>query len=404
MLRNSDPEEMSSPRFTVIGISDDRHPYLTPEMLSLISRSSLFSGGRRHHEIMMPWLPENAEWIDVTVPLSGVYEQYRKHEEILVFASGDPLFYGFASTIIREFPDSEVRVLPFFNSLQMLAHRLNIAYQDMRCVSVTGRPWDGLDSAVMGGEALIGALTDRKKTPALIAERMLEYGYDNYSMAIGENLGNSETEHIVEMSLQEAVSYDAAFPNCIILRRTHLRPRSLGIPDSEFELLDGRARMITKSPIRILSLSTLGLQNRRCFWDIGFCTGSISIEAKLLFPSLSVYSFEIRPEGEQLMAVNSRRFGAIGINSFIGDFMEMDVTGLEHPDAVFIGGHGGKMKEMMKKICDVLLPGGVIVFNSVSENSLQLFREAVEECGRKITGSHVIALDDYNPITILKAE
>ena len=54
--------------------------------------------------------------------------------------------------------------------------------------------------------------------------------------------------------------------------------------------------MITKAPIRLLTLQALELNRRRVFWDIGFCTGSVSIEARLQFPHLAVISSEIRPE------------------------------------------------------------------------------------------------------------
>ncbi|MEZ5004909.1 MAG: hypothetical protein R2738_00765 [Bacteroides graminisolvens] len=56
-----------------------------------------------------------------------------------------------------------------------------------------------------------------------------------------------------------------------------------------------------------------------------------------------------------------------------------DLSSLPAPDAVFIGGHGGKLKEMMEQISRVLLPGGIVVFNSVSENSYRLFLEAVAQ-------------------------
>ena len=71
--------------------------------------------------------------------------------------------------------------------------------------------------------------------------------------------------------------------------------------------------MITKAPIRLLTLQALELNRHRVFWDIGFCTGSVSIEARLQFPHLTIVSFEIREEGKELMNINSRRFGTPGI-------------------------------------------------------------------------------------------
>ena len=200
------------------------------------------------------------------------------------------------------------------------------------------------------------------------------------------------------------VGRDFGFPNCLILEQTYQRERLFGIPDASFHLLNGREKMITKSPIRLLTLSLLDLHQKHTFWDIGFCTGSVSIEAKLQFPHLNIHAFECREEGEILMKLNTRKLGTPGIETHIGDFMEMDVSDLPAPDAVFIGGHGGKLKEMLQKIDKYLLPGGCIVFNSVSENSLNLFREGIEAIGRRIENQICITVESYNSITIIKAK
>lgn len=391
-------------KFTVIGLTDGRKPFFPPEVLEAIAAASVFSGGRRHHEIVEHILPPGAQWIEITVPLEAVFEQYAAHREVVVFASGDPLFYGFAGTLRRRLPEAEIKVYPAPNSLQMLAHRMCLPYEQMHCVSLTGRPWDAFDKALITGESLIGALTDRHKTPAMIASRMLGYSYDNYRMTVGEALGNEAEERVRSFTLKEASETEFTFPNCLILERLREKPRPFGIPESEFELLDGRAKMITKMPIRLLTLQALELRRRHSFWDIGFCTGSVSIEARLQFPDLQITAFEVREAGRQLMEANSRRFGAPGINAVIGDFLSAGLDSLPAPDAVFIGGHGGKLKEMLRRIDEVLLPGGAIVFNSVSPESKAQFEEGIEALGRHITGRTHVAIDDFNPIDILRAE
>lgn len=391
----------------IIGISDSREQWLEPKVREVIASGCVFSGGKRHHEIMEEQLPEGAEWIDITVPLSDVFAEYEKHEEVVIFASGDPLFYGFANTVQRECPDAEMVVYPSFNSLQMLAHRMNLAYHDMKMVSQTGRPWLPLDEALINGDKLIGILTDRKKTPQIIAQRMLDYGYDNYIVSVGENLGNENDEKLwLHKGLKEVAEKSEAFavPNCMILQKTHVHARPLGIPEGDFHLLNGRTKMITKMPIRLLSLSMLDLRHRHSFWDVGFCTGSVSIEAKLQFPHLNITAFEVREEGRELMEANSKKFGTPGITTVIGDFLNTDISGYERPDAVFIGGHGGKLKEMIRKLHEVLKDNGIIVFNSVSEESRQMFIEGIENVGMKIVNEIRIAIDDHNPIYILKAQ
>ena len=393
----------SQAKYAVIGITDSRHQWFPPEVMEVIKAGKVFSGGKRHHEIMRDFLPKNAVWIDITVPLSDVFRQYESYDDIVVFASGDPLFFGFANTIQRECPGCEMKVYPSFNSLQMLAHRMCIPYHDMHVVSLTGRPWDKFDEALINGEPLIGVLTDKKNTPQAIWQRMQDYGYTNYKMTIGENLGNEETERIYGVDNNYQLSIINFQLNCLLLQKTSTRPRPFGIPESAFHLLDGRAKMITKMPIRLISLSLMQLRERKTMWDVGFCTGSVSIEAKLQFPHLKITAFEVREEGRELMEKNSRKFGAPGIETVIGDFLQVDLSGYPKPDAVFIGGHGGRLPEMMKKIYHELENGGVIVMNTVVQSSYDAFVQTAKELNMKLDEPVRIALDDFNPITILKA-
>ena len=383
-------------RFIVIGITDNPEPFFPPEVLEIIKNGKVFSGGKRHHEIVAPLLPQDAKWIDITAPLDNVFTQYQsqtsnlKPQTIIVFASGDPVY-------------------PTFNALQMLAHRLVMPYHDMRIVSLTGRPWHEFDKVLIEGAEKIGVLTDREHTPSAIAQRMLEYGYTYYNMSVGEHLGNPSLE------------------NCLIVSKVIISPPKLGggaegrgglnhgfgIPDSAFVLLDGREKMITKMPVRLLTLQALDLPRRHVLWDIGFCTGSVSIEARLQFPHLTVCAFEIRPECEAIIHENARKFGAPGIDIHIGDFLETDITAIPRPDAVFIGGHGGHLQEIMAKVMTVLAPDGVIVFNSVTSpvvskttgrpGSRQLWDEACAALHLSQEPPLQIRLNDYNPIEILKA-
>ena len=403
-----------SKRFIVIGMPDVSRGVTLPETLP----DAVFSGGRRHHELVKGLLPAGAQWIDITVPLSDVFAQYARTEKpIVVFASGDPLFFGFANTIRREIPDAEIQVFPSFNSLQMLAHRLVMPYHDMTIVSLTGRPWHEFDRALIERRQKIGVLTDGEHTPAAIARRMLEYGYNNYRMSIGEHLGSETEERVATCSLEEAAHGTFQRPNCLILEMSEGRNseanKHLGIPDNQFALLDGREKMITKAPIRLLTLAALELQNRHSLWDIGFCTGSVSIEARLQFPHLHVTAFEIREEGRRLMEMNSHRFRAPGITTIIGDFINVSVDDCAPPDAVFIGGHGGRLREMMAKAAKALLPGGVVVYNCVDPKSItderirtdsrQVFETAARELGLVLEEPMRVAINDYHPIMILKA-
>jgi precorrin-6Y C5,15-methyltransferase (decarboxylating) len=387
-------------QITIIGIYDKK-PEFSAEQQTAISETRLFAGGKRHYELIKRWLPENACWVDITVPLSNFFDKVKKFgENWLVFASGDPLFFGIGNTLKRELPDANFVFYPVFNSLQLLAHRFGINYGEFKTVSLTGRDWHAFDKALLHGEKRLAILTDRKNTPATIAQRMLEFGYNNYRMLYGQCLGG-ENERIVELSLQGAATFPFSHPNCFFLEMTEDRIPRKGIPETEFEILEGRPKMITKMAIRMLTLAALQLHNKKLFWDVGACTGSVSIEARLHFPDVKVVAFEKRKESLEIIKKNARKFQTPGIQLFIGDYAEMDKANQEQPDAVFLGGYGGKMEVILNDVNAHLLHGGIIVFNSVSEQSENSFLCWARKNNYQLQIQQKLAVDEHNPISIL---
>jgi precorrin-6Y C5,15-methyltransferase (decarboxylating) len=92
----------------------------------------------------------------------------------------------------------------------------------------------------------------------------------------------------------------------------------------------------------------------------------------------------------------------------IGDFLQGDISRLPAPDAVFIGGHGGKLKEIMAKVRTVITKGGCIVMNSVKApkvliDSHRLWDEACHELELTQEPPTRIIFNDNHPIEILKA-
>lgn len=408
-------------RFIVIGIDDNPKSVERnlSQVVDKIAGAALYTGGKRHYTLVKEYLAEDAAWLDICVPLEPLFSKYDKALKtgnVVVFASGDPLFFGFANTLKRKMPYAQMEVFPAFNSLQTLAHRLVMPYDDMHVVSLTGRPWHKFDEALIERKTKIGILTDKVHTPAAIASRAIKYGFSNYRTYVGEALGG-EREKIYNLTLEEAALFEPdgfVMPNCLIMERMdgcgiykENHSRRFGIPQQEFALLNGRANMITKMPVRLLSLSMLGLYGKTSLWDVGFCTGSVSVEAKMQFPHLYVNSFEIRGECASIMEENCIKFGVPGIVSHIGDFTAFNFDlmlksgELLKPDAVFIGGHGGKLNEIMYIISKYLLPQGIVVFNSV--NDVSPFETAARKNGFKIVEKVEITIDNYNKITCCKA-
>ena len=79
--------------FYIIGISDNRNQFLSPEIRNLVSQGKVFSGGKRHHELVHAYLPEDAVWIDITVPLDAVFSRYEEHPRNNRFRFGRPVVF-----------------------------------------------------------------------------------------------------------------------------------------------------------------------------------------------------------------------------------------------------------------------------------------------------------------------
>lgn len=388
----------------MIGISNEPDYILPDAVRQLLPSHKVFSGGKRHYELVKKHLPAHHHWIDIQGNMPVLFEQFSQHNgPVVVFASGDPLFYGFAGTIQKFDPAATMKIYPYFNSIQLLCHANNLAYANLRNVSVHGRSWDELDNALLTQAPMIGVLTDQQKTPAVIAQRMLEYNFTNYRMIVGEDLGGLH-HRTTTFELTEAIRHTAHQLNCVILVRTYRQAFSYGIADHLFYSLENRPNMITKMPVRLSSLSFLDLAGRNVLWDIGFCTGAVSIEARRSYPHLRIVAFEQRSECSELMDKNMRRHSTPGITSVMGDFFETDLHLYPAPDAVFIGGHGGRLEELLRKL-DTLLPsGGRIVLNAVKEESKTQFTAIAQALDYTLSTPMVIRVDDHNPITILGAE
>ena len=389
--------------YIVIGLSNNPNFTLSNEVQSILPLHKVFSGGKRHYQLVKQLLPAGCQWLDIKGDMQQLIESYKAiNETIIIFASGDPLFYGFAGTLQKFHPEASLQVYPHFNSLQLLYQKKNIAYQNSHNTSVHGRSWTELDEALMLQKETIGVLTDGNKTPAAIAERLLDYNFDNYKMIIGEALEGS-AEKITELTLEEVVQTQCNPLNCVALIQTHKKNKVFGIADAAFNGLENRPNMITKMPIRLVSLSQLDLANKNTLWDIGFCTASVAIEAKKQFPSLQIVAFEKREECDAVFEQNTRKHSAPGIQKVMADFFTLNLANYSLPDAIFIGGHGNKLKELIYKITPFLLPNGRLVINAVKEESKSVFIETIQELNYHLHESIDLKVDEHNPITILTA-
>ena len=390
--------------YTVVGLPNTTPVELPAEVSRLVAAHTVFSGGWRHHKLVKGLLPRPHTWVPISGDMPALFAEYKTVKApILVFASGDPLFFGIVRTIQTHDAAASVAVYPSFNSVQRLCAKIGQPYEQVRPTSVHGRSWQQLDEAALHYEPLIAVLTDGVRTPGAIAQRLLDYNFSHYEMLVGEDLDGPH-ERLGCYTLAEAAQADFLPLNCVLLRQTSPPTRRWGLDDAAFVGLLGRPGMITKKAIRLLSLAQLGLAGKRVFWDVGFCTGSVAIEARRLFPQLTVVAFEQRPECAAILDANARQLSAPGIAVVMGDFFAQDLAALPVPDAVFVGGHGGRLPELLARLDALLPPGGTVVLNAVLQQSHDQFLAQAHALGWQLPAPpQRVQLDQHNPIWVLTA-
>jgi precorrin-6Y C5,15-methyltransferase (decarboxylating) len=391
-------------QYIVIGLANKAINCFSQEAAALLPQHTVFSGGDRHYALVKQWLPAGHTWISIKGDMPALFAAYRQAQSpVVVFASGDPLFYGMLQTIQKYDAEATVAVYPHFNSIQRLCAKINQSYQHVKNTSVHGRSWQELDEALLRGEPLIAVLTDGVRDPKAIARRLIEYRFTQYEMTIGEDLDGVQ-ERIRTCSPEQALQQDFHPLNVVLLKQVRASTTpGLGINDQLFKGLDGRPNMITKKAVRLLSLSCLHLHQARVLWDIGSCTGSVAIEAKRLYPHLQVLAFEKRDECQAIIQHNMQQFSAPGIDIHMDDFFNCNHRLLPVPDAVFIGGHSNRLAELMELIDKYLKKGGTVVMNAVLENSHREFVTKTVALGWQLVTPQMIKADDHNPITVLTA-
>ncbi len=134
---------------------------------------------------------------------------------------------------------------------------------------------------------------------------------------------------------------------------------------------------MTKSEVRAISVSKLGLKPTDIFYDIGAGTGSVSVEAAMLLPKGRVYAFEEKEEACSLINANAKKFGAGNI-SVIPGRAPLTFADIPAPDCAFIGGSGGSFDDivdaLIKKNPGVRIVANVVTLETLTQ-ALDIFKE-----------------------------
>ncbi|ATA24674.1 precorrin-6Y C5,15-methyltransferase (decarboxylating) subunit CbiT [Brenneria goodwinii] len=133
------------------------------------------------------------------------------------------------------------------------------------------------------------------------------------------------------------------------------------------EFLRGQRVPMTKEAVRLLALERLELAGAQRLIDVGAGTGSVSLEAALRFPALQVTAIERNPAALALIEENRRRFGCGNVEIIAG---AAPLPLALMADAVFIGGSGGQLTELIDWSLAHLHPGGRLALTFILLDNL----------------------------------
>lgn len=402
-------------RIQVVGMGMDRAD-LCSKHLEVIHGADMLVGADRHIQWFAD-LPARRRKIDA--PLSDVIKDIAEMAEsgqVVVMASGDPLFFGIGTTLVNRFGAHNVEIFPNVSAMAAAFSRINISWADAAAVSLHGR--DGrqhLGAALRRGTPVF-VLTDPDCGPEQVAAFALEDDRGKPDFWVFERLGMTE-ERIRKLPLEKAAQQTYLHPASVILipeEKEDPAPRAMvcpGAPESDYLHNPG---MITKAEVRAVVLSKLRPAPDHVFWDMGAASGSVAIEASRFVTAGRIVAVEKVPERAEHIRKNAAKY-APGRIEVVEKILPGAMDELPDPHRVFIGGGGRDIAEIIRKAGARLRPGGriaaaIVVLETLNQCLEALGRQdfAVETVQVQVNRSAPmpggIRLEARNPVFVVSAE
>lgn len=379
----------------VVGIGEDGLDGLGTAAKALIEGADVLAGGARHLNLIGEFKGPRVDWSQgMDLGIDAIAGHMSADKNVVVLASGDPLYFGVAKNLIARFGVGQVTVLPAPGAVSLACAAMGWSQPDVRVVTLHGRPLGSLNLYLAPGVRVV-ALTHDGTTPALVAELLKAQGYGPSRMTVLEHLGGPRERRVEG----QAATWD--HPTCAALNTLALEleadasaqplSRLAGLPDDAY-FHDGQ---LTKRHVRAITLSSLSPLPGQSLWDLGAGAGSISIEWMRTDPSCTANAVERDPARAERTSANAARLGvprlAVHVLENLDALKTLDGT----PDAIFIGG-GVSEPGLLEKAWARLSPGGRLVANAVTEKSREALGIFNTQHGGTLTG---IQVEGKAPIT-----
>jgi len=379
---------------TVAGIGADGWPGLSPLATSAIERAAVIAGGPRQ----LALVPQRVAARRVPLPsplLPGLPGLIDAHSEagLVVLASGDPMFYGIGSTLVRLLGADRVRVLPHPSSVSLAAARLGWPLDDTDVVSLVGRPLSLLHPLLQPGRRVL-ALVAEPTAAADVRSLLDTRGFGPSPVTLLADLGGAGEVVAPADGRPHSRLAILAIECRLDPAAAGLLPRVPGLPDTAFEH-DGQ---LTKREIRALTLAALAPVPGQLLWDVGAGSGSVGIEWMRVHPASRAIAIEPKESRRDRITCNAAALGVPGLRVVAGE-APAALAGLPAPDAVFIGG-GVSVPGVVDACAAALGPGGRLVANAVTLEGQAVLADWRQRLGGTLTRIGVERADTLGTLTV----
>ncbi|MFC1443793.1 precorrin-6y C5,15-methyltransferase (decarboxylating) subunit CbiE [Streptacidiphilus sp. N1-10] len=272
---------------------------------------------------------------------------------VVVLASGDPGFFGIVRALAERFGPEALDVRPGVSSVAEAFARVGLPWDDAVVVSAHGRdPRTALN--VCRAHRKVAVLTAPGAGPAEIGAALAAVPGLRRRLLVATDLG-ADSERIEEVTPEQAAARDWPGVHVVLsLGPGAERPGAMravaggadaaeggwGLPEDAFEHRDS---MVTKAEVRALALARLGPRLGELVWDVGAGSGSVAVECARL--GAAVVAVEKAADGVQRVTANA---AAHGLDVLVVHGAAPDVLAeLPEPDAVFVGGGGTDLPEIV---------------------------------------------------------
>jgi len=400
---------------TLIGIGDDGCIGLSSRAVNAVAGCQVLAGGERQMEFFPQFSGERIVFKSGLIKIIDQLVELSEENNVCILASGDPMFYGIGALLIKKVGIEHVEVIPQPSSMQLAFARAGLKWDDAELFSLHGRTREGFLTRIKRF-AKIGCFTDDQNSPANMARYMLEHGEKQWRSWVCENLSGPDERIRQFDNLEELAACDDIGPlNVWILERSlqgWVSPPAIpNLHEDQFSKRMPRKGLITKKEVRYLSLGEMRLRKDSIIWDIGAASGSIAIESALTAYEGRAYAIEVDPESIQCCRENLKTFGVDNVRIVEGRAPVVLETIEEDPDAIFVGGSKGSLKEIIDVALHRLKPNGRLVVNAITFENIQEAYQTFKEKGlqvnviqlnisRGVPLAHYLRYEAQNPIHI----